>query len=476
MSDRTVTHDQLLWQFAEVSEPVSIPVSIPVPDRRWTDAEWAVISRERESYDMDDEWVVFVESDRLFLLQAGRPIFEARFARHEAGWVIAELFVCGNRDVYQKEGDAYESAYAEFLIESVALGIQDGPAGDKLQLSRSPQLKPRPVAVDKFRRRAARLLKSGEDSGALNPGKSATLVTPGAAGQTAMPAATPSPAATGGTVPGACLLCRYKIPAIKTPIGTVDVPVGLCENCNSLSCGSHGERSGAPAFLCILCDVNLQAWSVGWAAFVARGGLSQLPGGGGAGSGLAAGSQPGGSGLPSGRTGGDEAADLVYALASLFWEPDGRRSPLLVQSLEEWAAARPDYQRLTDALAESVGDAVRVIAQILGFEPNTDEPDTTGLPGGTSAAVPGGYEIGDVRSLWASVDDLDDLNDNDDKKRLLASAVLLSVVLDLPVNRMPTPLAAVVTILGGELRDKLSDKIPAIRERVVAGQYYGRQG
>jgi len=30
-------------------------------------------------------------------------------------------------------------------------------------------------------------------------------------------------------VPGACLLCRYKIPAIKTPIGTVDVPIGLCQ-------------------------------------------------------------------------------------------------------------------------------------------------------------------------------------------------------------------------------------------------------
>jgi hypothetical protein len=58
------------------------------------------------------------------------------------------------------------------------------------------------------------------------------------------------------------------IPAIKTSIGTIDVPVGLCQKCSSLSCGSHGERTGAPAFLCILCDTNLQASSAGWATWL----------------------------------------------------------------------------------------------------------------------------------------------------------------------------------------------------------------
>jgi hypothetical protein len=472
MSDHTVTRDQLR-RFVGVSDPT--PISVPT--RRWTDKEWAIISREREIYDMDNEWIAFAETDRLFLHRNGRSIFEARFAHGDDGWALTELFVCGNPDIYPRQRDAFESAHAEFLIESVALGILDGPARQKMEKLSPIRLKPRSEVEARLRGLRSRPSGPQDDSGLPDdppdtPGP-ATLATAGPASQTLTAGAfTPSHSRAAGTAPGACLLCRYVIPAIKTSIGTIDVPVGLCQKCSSLSCGSHGERTGAPAFLCILCDTNLQASSAGWATFVAGGGLAKLPGGRGAGGGPA-GSPPGDRGGPPARTGA-EAADLAYALASLFSEADGNPSPLVVQNLEEWTAARPSYQQLTDALTESVDDAVEEIDAILGFGPDTNQPeanraDATGEPSGTAQAVPGGYEIGDVRSLWAS------LNNDRDGTRLLASAVLLSVILDLPVNRMPAPVAAVATILGGGLRHRFSNEIPAIHQRVVAEQYYRPQ-
>jgi hypothetical protein len=266
-----------------------------------------------------------------------------------------------------------------------------------------------------------------------------------------------SHARTGGTMSAACLLCRYKIPAIKTQIGTVDVPVGLCQKCSSLSCGSHGERTGTPAFLCILCDSSLQASSAGWNAFVNRGGLDKLPGGAQALSGLATSGQAGDRGGPSPRAHG-ETVDLAHALALLFSEPDGSPSPLVVRNLEEWTAARPGYRDLMSVLADLLGRAVQAIDTFL--RPGASQPGPASRPAGTARTGLDGYDFGDVGSLWASLDD--------SGKRLLASAVLLIVVLELPVDMMPAPVAAAATILGGVLRDDFSDEISGIHERVVA--------
>jgi len=97
---------------------------------------------------------------------------------------------------------------------------------------------------------------------------------------------------------------------------------------------------------------------------------------------------------------------------------------------------------------------------------HTSTKPPTGL-GGTAQDVPVGYDIDDVRSLWTDI--------GADGRRLLASAVLLTVVLDLPVARMPPPVAAVATVLSGALRRTFSDEIPGIRERVVDQGYYPRQ-
>jgi hypothetical protein len=468
MSDRIITRDQLR-QLVEVSEPTPIPV----PTRRWTEAEWAIISREREIYDMTSRWIVFVEDARLFLYytRIGRSIFEARFAHGDDGWAITELLVCGNRDIYRGQADADELARVEYLIDSIALGapgrwpmswaveelmesmttVHAPPSRAVMELLESVAARtspvPTPVADKMFARRRA--------ASKTDTGGAASQAAPGGA-------PTPGHSPTGGTVLGACLLCRYSIPAIKTRIGTVDVPIGLCQNCNSLSCGSHGERTAIAKFMCILCDTNLKHSSAGWKKFVSSGGLAKLPGGSQAPSGSATGGQPRNRG-PSARVGG-QVPDLASALASLFAEPDGSPSPLVVQNLEEWAAARPDYEQLTAALADSVDGAVRAIRSLPGFELNANQSEATDWPGGKAEDVPGGYDVDDVRSLWADI--------GADGRRLLASAVLLTVVLDLPVASMPPPVAAVVTVLRGPLRRTFSGQIPGIRERVVDQGYY----
>src|SRR5215472_14053239 len=71
------------------------PETVPPPQRRWTESEWAGICRGHQSRDMDDKWHAFVEDDRLFLHRSwtGRGVYEARFARDGDGWLITELLV-----------------------------------------------------------------------------------------------------------------------------------------------------------------------------------------------------------------------------------------------------------------------------------------------------------------------------------------------------------------------------------------------
>jgi hypothetical protein len=450
MGDHIVTRDQLR-QLLRVSNPTQLPL----PTRRWTDAEWAIISQRRETYDMDDDWIVFAEADRLFFHRgpAHGTDFEARVARGDDGWAITELLVSG--DLLPKGWDAYWSAQVEFLIESVALGVKDGPSWQKM---RSESKRLREGQIDYLRELRRRTSRPSNDSGPpYTPGVATSMMADTDSQAATTGAASPGSSPTGGTVSAACLLCRYKVAPIATQIGTVDVPVGLCQKCSSLSCGSHGERSTAPAFLCILCDASLKAASPTWVQFKRSGGLSRLPGGRGVRGGPGTGGQADTGDDASAGTGAEETADLAYALASLFSEPDGSPSPLVVRNLEQWTAARPDYQQLMSVLSDFIDRAVQVIDEFLG-----SGPDAIGLPLGTAQTDPRHYGFSDVQSLWAPL--------GTDGRRLLASAMLLIVVLDLPVDMMPAPVAAVATMLGGAVQRRFSDDIPGIRRQVVAPQ------
>jgi hypothetical protein len=258
-----------------------------------------------------------------------------------------------------------------------------------------------------------------------------------------------------------CLLCRYKILPIASPIGVVDDPVGLCEKCSSLSCGHHGERTSAPAFLCILCDIALQKASAGWDAWVQGGGLRPLP------RRLVTQVGPSTNGSANARQSSSApvdaggAPDLAEALARLFSTPDGYPSPLVVRTLEDWAAARPDYRYLMAALANYLPRAIQAIEDYLRSDPDGYQSRDSDRSSATSRDDQRRYGFGDVRSLWERLDSAG--------QRLLAAAALLILALDLPLDTLPAPVADVASLLGDVLRDEFSKEIREIRQRIESG-------
>jgi hypothetical protein len=118
--------------------PVPQPVVIPVPGRIWTAGEWDLIRRGHRSADMDDKWHAFVEGRRLFLYRSwtGLGVYEAEFAQAGGGWRIIAAVVAGDHDSYRRQGDDYESALLEAVIEWVLLGVSGGPGAQRWHRAR----------------------------------------------------------------------------------------------------------------------------------------------------------------------------------------------------------------------------------------------------------------------------------------------------------------------------------------------------
>jgi hypothetical protein len=231
-------------------------------------------------------------------------------------------------------------------------------------------------------------------------------------------------------MPSTCWLHLYGIPFVDSPIGPPNDPVGLCRKCSSLSCGWHGVRTSKAAFLCVLCDKNLLVSSAAW-RWLQGGGLDTLPAAGG--------------GVPVGVDVG--AYRLALALGSLFSTPVGTPSRLIVATLEQWLAERPDYQESMGALANWAELAVALINEAFGIGP---EP--------VRAAVGQASQYDDrdpVLSLWARLDAKG--------RRLMAAAVLLLIALDTPAETLrrslPAPVAEIYDRLGEAVR-----KLPQIDE------------
>lgn len=250
-----------------------------------------------------------------------------------------------------------------------------------------------------------------------------------------------------------CLLHLYKIPLLDSPTGPPGSPIGLCQNCGSLTCGWHGVRTSSATFLCILCDNLVNFSSAGWGAWLSAAGLSTLPTGKGATSGASGGPPPGAS--------DDEAAvDLARALASLFSTAAGAPSSLIVATLDQWLAERPRYQECMAALTGSVDWAVQVISKMLGV----GSQEVVSGPARTSPAavraIPGYYGE-PIRLLWARL--------GPEGRRLMAAAVLMTLVLDQSPDTLPPPVADLVQMFGGVLRD-YPKRIEDVRRRTLAKQ------
>jgi hypothetical protein len=231
--------------------------------------------------------------------------------------------------------------------------------------------------------------------------------------------------------------------------------VGLCQKCNSLSCGWHGARAEDPAFFCIVCDGTKLFASVGWEAFTKEGGLKRLK--------LPPIRRvPGARGGPATEASDDEAArELARALAAVFSTADGYPSPFLVASLQQWFDERPSYRKFMDPLIQSSDWAVREINRYLTASARAGLPNPDAMAPGIAQRYSGHYGIGAIRSLWGRLDV--------DRRRLLAAAALLMVTLEIPEYLTPPPVADIAAVIGGILvRDR--DQIGRLRSQITAQQ------
>jgi hypothetical protein len=227
----------------------------------------------------------------------------------------------------------------------------------------------------------------------------------------------------GGTMTADCQACLVGVPQIGTPAGKPDNPIGACLNCGSLTCGEHGHRDPKPAFLCIECDVSLQAGCAGWIAWQRlQSGQAAQPSGGGSSSG---GSGAGGT-SPS-------AARAAAALQELL--PAGFGG--LVTSFEEWAERRPEYRLLISLMHQDLQNIVRRLDQASRRD--------VGAAGQTLATGrPGEISPGDFSALWRQLDP--------NGRQLLAAALVLALVMNLPAWSLPPQLRSIAQIAGISFR------------------------
>jgi hypothetical protein len=133
---------------------------------------------------------------------------------------------------------------------------------------------------------------------------------------------------------------------------------------------------------------------------------------------------------------------------------------LVVVSLEQWFDERPSYRQLMTALTESSDWAVREIDTFLRSGSGAIGSDAAPPAPDAGRTGPGHYGIGPIRSLWERLDTKG--------QQLLAAAVLLMVVLKVPEDLMPPPVADVATPLGHMLSGEFPDDIGLLSSRITA--------
>ncbi|MBB6439531.1 hypothetical protein [Streptomyces candidus] len=111
--------------------PINTPHPVTqLPDRVWTDKDWARIQRGYRARDMDEKWNVFAEGDVLCMHRSwtGHAVYEASFAPVIGGGRrIASAVVEADAERYRRTGDEYDCLMMELIISAIILGE---PAAD----------------------------------------------------------------------------------------------------------------------------------------------------------------------------------------------------------------------------------------------------------------------------------------------------------------------------------------------------------
>jgi hypothetical protein len=236
-----------------------------------------------------------------------------------------------------------------------------------------------------------------------------------------------------------CEPCQVGVPLVNTGRSRPDEPIGACKNCGSLACLNHGSRTTGPQFLCIECDVQLQArFAASYDPWYRRKiGLDPAddedekpPGGGG---GL-------GEPLP---------AAVVRALGVAALAERARRLFLAAYSDElveltwvpnhgTWAEQRPVYGALYQAALEVLPSVRDQIDEAMAPQA---ELFATALGGR------GEPPLSPLQALWSEL--------RGQARELMAMAVTLVSILRLPEQRLTEGLRAMVAAAGIEIPDRL---------------------
>ena len=217
-----------------------------------------------------------------------------------------------------------------------------------------------------------------------------------------------------------CQACVLSIPLIQTGVGNAREPMGVCVKCHCLACGHHGHRDRSGSYLCIQCDSHLQASSATWNSWV-----------------LGEGSGPSGGGqatpfVPDG--GGELGAELrsAFAVPALV--------PLVVDGIDDWLARRPQYRVLIDLIRQ---DLDRMVAWLDEIAENVDATPRGRSP---SAPRPGEVRRREFVELWRRMDGRG--------RYLLAAALLVAQIMNLPAWSLPAALRDIAEIAGIILREE----------------------
>jgi hypothetical protein len=219
-----------------------------------------------------------------------------------------------------------------------------------------------------------------------------------------------------------CQACMVGVPLIKTPAGKPDSPIGACTMCGSLTCGQHGHRDSKGKFLCIQCDVNLQAGSGAWTQWrldVITGAVLQPPG----------------TQAPTSAYGLNPGTHFAAAAALAALVPE--ESVVLVSSFAEWAARRPFYGQLIRLIMQDLDGIVSQLNQAAQLTPEQAAPQLGGVAPEITAD---GFA-----AFWVRL--------NRDGRRLLGAALMLALVMNLPTSSLAPPLQSIAQIARIPLRD-----------------------
>jgi hypothetical protein len=238
-----------------------------------------------------------------------------------------------------------------------------------------------------------------------------------------------------------CQACLVGVPLIKTPAGKPDNPIGACTMCGSLTCGQHGHRDPKGKFLCIQCDVNLQGGSAGWKRWridIATGAVSQPPG----------------TRAPTAALGLTPGSPFPAAAALADLVPED--SVAMVASFAEWAARRPFYAQLIQLIVQDLDWIVSQLDQAAEQAAKQALSRTSPGFGGVAPAI----TAADFAAFWQQLDR--------DGRYLLAAALVLALVMNLPLSSLAPPLQAIAQIAQIRLRDNFPQpghEIPFEQER-----------